>query len=356
MRLSNIAAAMAAAAVLAAPVEAQAACTRADAAAMRDATWKQASDKHPLTGAVLKGEQPILVEHGRCALSPLQQLTVEVWDVIRGRGIVLLGEVHDNPEHHAVRGEIVRPPIEVGGISPFAPPIVAFEHISTSQQAHLDTFYAKMGSRRPASASSLLDELRWQESGWPAAEIYLPLFHAAIRSNMLIVAAAPDRERMRALVRGDRAGGSDKELALLRSAERMSPPLRKALIAELEGAHCGAIPPSAFAGMSLAQRYIDAHMAARTLEEIGEHGGAFLLAGNGHVRTDRGVPWYLKQRTRTRQTISVMLLEVEEGKADPASYLPRDPYGNPATDYVLFTPRHDRPDPCEKMRQGKKPN
>ncbi len=355
MRLSIIAA-LAAAVILTAPAAAQPACARPDAAAMRDAVWKQAHAHHALIGTVLKGTRPIVVEPRRCALSPLQQLTVEIWDTIRARGIVLLGEVHDNPEHHAVRGEILRPTVDVGGISPFAPPVAAFEHIRTTQQAQLDSFYARVRRGRAAKASDLLKDLRWQASGWPAAEIYLPVFDAAIEGNMLIVAAAPDRERMRALVRGDRAVAGDGELSLLRSAEGMPRPLREALVAELEGSHCGAIPPSAFAGMSLAQRYIDAHMAARTLEEMGEHGGAFLLAGNGHVRTDRGVPYALNQRAPTREMISVMLLEVEDGKTDPASYLPRDPYGNPAVDYVLFTPRHNRPDPCEKMRQGKKPN
>ena len=64
-------------------------------------------------------------------------------------------------------------------------------------------------------------------------------------------------------------------------------------------------------------------------------------------------PGICKPDAPTRQTVSVMLLEVEDGKADPAAYLPRDPDGKPAADYVLFTPRHERPDPCEKMRQGK---
>jgi uncharacterized iron-regulated protein len=142
----------------------------------------------------------------------------------------------------------------------------------------------------------------------------------------------------------------------LKAAEAMPVSLRDALVAELEGSHCGVIPPSAFAAMSMAQRYIDAHMAGRTLEAASEHGGAFLLAGNGHARTDRGVRYFLKQRAPARAAISVMLLEVEDGKTDAAAYIPRDPYGNPAADYVLFTPRHNRADPCEKMRQGKKAN
>jgi uncharacterized iron-regulated protein len=347
------------------PAEAQPACGRSDGSEMRDALWQRANRKHPLAGLVLKGAQPIPVAPDRCVRSPLQQLVIEIWSTIRGGGIVLLGDVHDNPEHHAVRADMLRPRLEPMLDVDDLQPAVAFEHIRTTHQPQLDAFFFNVQSKRRPTAADLLEDLRWKDSGWPAAEIYLPLFDAAIKGKMPFVPAAPDRDRMRSLVRGDRAGASENELALLRSAERMPASLREALAAELEGSHCRTISPASLPAMSMAQRYIDAHMAARALEAavgigsafpMGGRRGAFLLAGNGHVRTDRGVPWYLKQRAPTRQTISVMLLEVEEGKTDPSGYIPRDPYGNPAADYTLFTPRHDRPDPCEKMRQGKAPN
>ena len=55
-----------------------------------------------------------------------------------------------------------------------------------------------------------------------------------------------------------------------------------------------------------------------------------------------------------RGVVSVTLLEVADGVDEPASYLPRDPEGKVASDYVLFTPRTTRPDPCERMRQQPK--
>ena len=53
------------------------------------------------------------------------------------------------------------------------------------------------------------------------------------------------------------------------------------------------------------------------------------------------------------QLILHLSLEVEEGRNDAASYMPRGPDGAVAADYGVFTPRQDRPDPCEKMRQAK---
>lgn len=309
---------------------------------------------HPLVGQVIEGEQPIVAEAGSCVRSPLQQLIVEIWATLRAGGIVLLGEVHDNPEHHAVRADILWPRLEPFVRARDLRPAALFEHIRTSQQGRLDGFYSKAArSRRLWGAHDLLRELEWDASGWPAAAIFQPLFQAALWAKLPIGPANTVRERMRTLVRGDRSGATSEELARLEIADRMPTALLEALAAELEGSHCGLVPASAFGAMSLAQRYTDAYMADRLVAAARKHGGAFLLAGNGHVRTDRGVPWYLRQLASKRRVLAVLLIEVEAGKADPAAYLPRAPDGAPAANYVLFTPRHDRPDPCEKMRQGK---
>jgi uncharacterized iron-regulated protein len=62
--------------------------------------------------------------------------------------------------------------------------------------------------------------------------------------------------------------------------------------------------------------------------------GAVLLAGNGHVRTDIGVPRWLDAATRARsEAIGVL----EEG--DPTA----------AFDRRVFTPPQSRQDPCAGM-------
>ncbi len=128
---------------------------------MRDVAWRRASERHPLAGVVLKGDQPIPIEPDRCARSPLQQLIVEIWSTIRGGGIVLLGEVHDNPEHHAVRGDILRPRLDADAALGDLFPAAAFEHIRTNQQPQLDAFYGKRAQRaradgfRPAGRTAL---------------------------------------------------------------------------------------------------------------------------------------------------------------------------------------------------------
>jgi hypothetical protein len=49
--------------------------------------------------------------------------------------------------------------------------------------------------------------------------------------------------------------------------------------------------------------------------------------------------------------VSIGLLEVESGMTDPADYLAGSANGEGEIqfDFVGFTPRRDRPDPCEKL-------
>jgi uncharacterized iron-regulated protein len=126
----------------------------------------------------------------------------------------------------------------------------------------------------------------------------------------------------------------------------------RALLEELKLSHCGMLPESALAPMAEAQRFRDAHIADALLKALGEGAKGVLLAGNGHVRKDRGVPWYLSARAPGSRVATVMLVEVAADNEDAASYVPRDPSGAPAVDYIVFTPRAERGDPCAAMRAG----
>jgi hypothetical protein len=95
-------------------------------------------------------------------------------------------------------------------------------------------------------------------------------------------------------------------------------------------------------------------MARRLQEAARGSDGGVLIAGNGHVRRDRGVPFYLEGARTSRSqggvffggdVASVGILEVMRGKHDPAAY------SRGAFDYVWFTSRVDNVDPCEKFRE-----
>ncbi len=293
--------------------------------------------------------------------SPLlrdHELVGRVWSAERGLtptdfrltgsgcpAFLLLGEVHDNPDHHLLQARLLD-----GGCSQAEGAdraAIVFEQIRTDQQATLEAFqHAPAGGAGP-----LLRALDWDSSGWPPAAIYAPLFAAAIEHHFELIAGDAPRGKVRAIARGGKSMLQAEERSRLRLDDPFDPALRSALAEEIAASHCGLLPEAAFGGMVIAQRYRDAHLADAMISARHGRGTVVLIAGNGHVRTDRGVPLHLREREPARKIVSVLILEVEEGHTDPEHYVPRDPEGKPAVDWIVFTPRTERPDPCVEMKK-----
>jgi uncharacterized iron-regulated protein len=266
-------------------------------------------------------------------------------------GIVLLGEVHDNPDHHRLRAWLIAEALRAQ--SDRRPPAVVFEHIRADQQAALDRFQV-LRAEGKGTAGDLFRLLEWDKSGWPPEAIYEPLFEAVVAARLPILAGNTTRDRIKAVARQGLAALAAEERAELWLDHPQPAPLSEALRKELAESHCGALPPQAIPGMSAAQQYRDAHLADALLRAEKLHGSAILIAGNGHVRSDRGVPWHIRQRRPDAKITTVLFLEVEEGKTEPAAYVPRDADGKAAADLVIFTPRAERGDPCEGLvKKGK---
>jgi uncharacterized iron-regulated protein len=323
-------------------------CLGAAAGAASELNWgawaEEVRKKHPLGGRIYHPN------YDRLLAFPTEKDGDPFSALPTNTGNLLFGEVHDNPTHHQLRawliGLLKSPPLE-------GRPGIVFEQIRADQTAALDQFKA-LADAGSGTADELFRLLEWDKSGWPPAQIYKPLFEAALAAKLRIYAGDPPRGRVRAVARGGLASLPPEERARLRLNEPMPEPLLKALREELAGSHCGLLPAEAIEGMAAAQRYRDAHLADALLAVAERHGPAILIAGNGHVRKDRGVPWHLELRAPHMHATAVLLLEVEEGKTDPASYVPRDPEGKPAADLVIFTPRTERGDPCEGMRKSKR--
>ena len=178
-------------------------------------------------------------------------------------GLILLGEVHDNPAHHQVRARLIAQAVRA---HPEWRPAVVFEQIDTDQQPALDQFKTRAETGNgSAAADELLRLLAWDKSGWPAAAIYQPLFEAVIAAKLPIFAGTPPRDRVRAVARGGMAQIAPEVRARFRLDDTMPAPLADALHRELLDSHCGALPPQAIGGMAAAQRYRDAHLAEALL-------------------------------------------------------------------------------------------
>ena len=110
------------------------------------------------------------------------------------------------------------------------------------------------------------------------------------------------------------------------------------------------MPRSAFGTMAMAQRYRDVHLARALAMAADRHGVAILIAGNGHVRKDRGVPWALARLAPGRTMLVVAFSEASADRPGAADYVEAGADGRTLADLVVVTPRTERPDPCVEMR------
>lgn len=272
-------------------------------------------------------------------------LVGRVWDVaserfvarsaldaaVAGAELVLLGEVHDNPDHHRLQAELL------AAAARARRPALALEMIDVPLQGKVDA----AGSVPEAVAEAVA----WERSGWPDFALYRPIFEVAHARGLRIVAANLSRPEARAVVRE----GLGAVSAEVREAVAPRWPPGDAALAELreemKAAHCGHLPEGMLEPMALAQAARDAQLALR-LAEAAQEEGAVLIAGNGHVRRDVAVPSFLAKLAPSRSLLSVALLEVAPELQTPAQVSAAWGGALPF-DYVVFTPAKERPDPCD---------
>jgi uncharacterized iron-regulated protein len=258
-----------------------------------------------------------------CASAPV----AAPWEArLAGDAIVLLGEVHDNPEQHRLRLAILERAFAAGWR-----PALLMEQLDRERQQDVE----RARRERPRDAQHVID-LAAPEGGW-RWDSYRPFVALALEHDVPLVAANLSREDARRIAREGLAGVFDAAGLARLGLDRPAPPaLQAAQEAEIDAGHCGALPREVWPALARAQLARDAVMAALLREHAPR--GAVLLAGNGHVRRDLGVPRWLPPAERER-ALAVGFLE-EGGGAPPDG----------AFDAVVWTPPAPREDPCAAFR------
>lgn len=257
---------------------------------------------------------------------------------------VILGERHDNPDHHALQAWVVRAMTAQGRT-----PAVAFEMIGQGQVPALESYL----NAHPDDAAGLGPAVQWEQRGWPAWESYRPIAEAALSADLPILAANPSPGESRTVGRQGFGALDAERTAALALDTPLPEAQRDQLLSELRAGHCNLMPKDAMGPMANVQRLRDAVMADTLIAAArAQDRGAVLIAGGGHARADRAVPWYLRQRLNDPDVLVVRFREVRPEATEPAAYLPEQPPGAPrAYDYVWFTPANERGDPCAELKK-----
>ena len=113
--------------------------------------------------------------------------------------------------------------------------------------------------------------------------------------------------------------------------------------------HCGVVEEDFLSFMAKVQRLRDASMA----NIANKLAPAIVIAGNGHVRRDYGVPQILKKINPNSNVISITFLEIDK-LSETTDNLIKKLLKDVDTDYIWLTRAVSRVDQCEKLRGRKK--
>jgi uncharacterized iron-regulated protein len=272
-------------------------------------------------------ESPVAAAHPLVGwvYDPLHGTYAE-WDAmiadLRTARYVFLGEKHDNLDHHRLQAEV---------ITALRPGAVVFE------QLDLDDPVAP-----GLTPDALAAAVKWDDSGWPPFDAYRPVFEALTASGAKVVAGHPNRPWVKQVMESGWSSLPEEARAGLADQPALPTHLQEHLAQEIVASHCGMATPALVEKMTRAQLLKDTTLARAMREHAPADGAAptVLVAGNGHARGDRGVPFWLDGARR-----SVSFVEVSDEAYDPAPYVE-------GADWVVFTPRVDDEDPCAAFRKG----
>jgi uncharacterized iron-regulated protein len=247
---------------------------------------------------------------------------------------VLLGEVHDNAHNHRLHRDLLAALVRGG-----RHPAIAMEQFDREHQPALQ----RVQDQPAPTPESLKTAGHFNAQGWNWS-YYEPIVRLALDHRLPIVAANLSRaDAFRVSAEGAAPVLGAATVGALHLDDPLPDAARQRLEQVIDEGHCGEAPRNILPGMVAAQRARDAIMA----QALQAHAPAVLIAGNGHVRRDFGVPHYLAQYPEGDDVRAVAFIEVDEARRQPTDYVTS---GAPEYDYIVFTPRTARPDPCKTLQ------
>ena len=248
---------------------------------------------------------------------------------LQGADFALLGEVHDNAMQHRLRADLI-------GASASRKPAIVFEQFPWGADSVLRT--QPTGSIEDWLDRAGFDQKNWR---WP---LHQPIVDVTLQYDLPRYGSQLNRERLRPVMQGGPTA-APAPLGDMMIQVPLSEAGAQALLQTLAEGHCGELPPEMVPMMRTAQEARDAAMTEALLRAAQGGGPAWLIAGNGHVGRDYGVPRFLAQLAPAKQVVVVGFLELEPDGALP-SEAERKVY-----DVVWVTERAEREDPCAAMRK-----
>lgn len=225
-----------------------------------------------LAGCISLPESPI-IEPAAGTVAAANATAARV-DALLPADALLIGEQHDAAEHHQIEQQVIA---HLAGRGLLA--AVALEMADAGRST------AQL--KPSATEQQTRNALQWNDKGWPWAN-YGPAVMTAVRAGIPVLGANLPAAQMKGSM-------GDSRLDV-----QLPGPALKAQQQLIRLGHCNLLPESQITPMTRVQVAKDMAMA-QTIEEVALPGKVVvLLAGNGHVNRQLGVPQHLPATLHAR--------------------------------------------------------
>ena len=292
----------------------------------------------------LRWQSPLLQEHpltGRIFSTHSQQEISQrtLLAQLEPHRLLLLGEKHDNPDHHQIEALLLRRLLNANSS-------VVFEMLDDQHNTALTTVNGS------DSLETLHRQLNWRDKGWnwPA---YGPLIQLSLQQQAQVLPGNVSKPLLQTIYRTGTTSLSDASYQhRFATVNAANTTIRQQIQQLVYDSHCQMMPLEQMAPMVDIQLARDASMAHAMTANLAARERVILLAGGVHTRKDLGVPLHLQAlateaaTTEARPAV-VLLVEVEA----QALHLTDYPHSAATiADYVWFTPKFTARDYCDDLK------
>lgn len=238
---------------------------------------------------------------GACAHRPPQTVP-DLLARVMPTPLLLVGEQHDAPEHQALQRDVVQT-------------LARREQLGALVMEMVEQGRSTQGLPSDADEARVREALGWTgQTGWPWPT-YGPVVMAAVRSGAPVIGGNLPRAQMRDAMGDAALDRSVNESVLQRQRDG------------IRESHCDLLPTSQIAPMTRIQLARDQRLAQTAAQAVIPGKTVVLVAGNGHVRRDLGIPLHLPANTPFKVVVARagMATEIDAPPADTVWHTPALP-------------------------------
>lgn len=249
-----------------------------------------------------------------------QQLQLQ----LRQYDYILLGEVHENADHHILQARLLESLSESN-----SKPAVVMEMLEKESWANQPITWSDYVEA--INQAKLLNE------GW-SWDLYAPIFQVIAKHKLELFAGNISSEALHAKIK--KSGNIESKKVINKYSVTQN--ALENLKHDIVESHCGYADPEFVNFMVQAQLQRDYVL---TTSLINIQAPVVLIAGAGHVRNNYAVPMQLMNKFTRISYISISFIQV-----NPSSYKPEEYVDSisPDFDILYFTPSYTDQDPCVK--------